>query len=359
MKNLKIDFLKVFGIILMIMIVGFVMIGCDNPSGGGKDKDIPIIDTPINNGDNPPADAVTYTVTFDSNGGSAVDAIPVEPGNTITLPAEPTKIGYEFSDWYTDNGTFTNQFTASTTISADITVYANWTIAKLSTAKWTEILSNIDDYLTGDGELDLSVFDLGTASSDTLNDSGVFTAAFSDTSLQTNSDKIKTIILPDAATAIASGTSLAPPFKGFTNLNTVQGDNITSLGSYAFYTLTNLESIDFQNLTTIGSSAFFHCDFEEIDLPASLITISGGAFESSSLTKVTIPANVTSIGSYAFGFCSRLTSITFESAGVPLSSSTFGYGAVTSNLTSLYAANGAGTYIRSAGSGSSDWTKQT
>jgi uncharacterized repeat protein (TIGR02543 family) len=137
MKNLKIDFLKVFGIIMMIMIVSFVMIGCDNPSGGGKDddNDTPINDTPINNGDNPtdtpddPADPVYFTVRFDSNGGSSVNPIEnIEPGNTITLPSEPKRIdGYDFDGWYTDNNTFANAFTSATAVNADIIVYAKWT----------------------------------------------------------------------------------------------------------------------------------------------------------------------------------------------------------------------------------------
>jgi hypothetical protein len=41
--------LKVFGIIALMLIIGLVMLGCENPSGGGNDDD-----TPIDNGNNPP-----------------------------------------------------------------------------------------------------------------------------------------------------------------------------------------------------------------------------------------------------------------------------------------------------------------
>ncbi|MEG2274527.1 MAG: InlB B-repeat-containing protein, partial [Clostridia bacterium] len=38
----------------------------------------------------------TYTVAFESNGGSAVESIVIAAGNTIKLPADPTKTGSVF-----------------------------------------------------------------------------------------------------------------------------------------------------------------------------------------------------------------------------------------------------------------------
>ena len=43
-----------------------------------------------------------YTVTFNSNGGSTVDSVTVEEGNTISEPIDPTKAGYVFDGWYED-----------------------------------------------------------------------------------------------------------------------------------------------------------------------------------------------------------------------------------------------------------------
>ena len=46
-----------------------------------------------------------YTVTFDTDGGSAVDAQTVEEGSYATRPAEdPEKEGYVFGNWYADEG---------------------------------------------------------------------------------------------------------------------------------------------------------------------------------------------------------------------------------------------------------------
>jgi len=70
---------------------------------------------------------ITYTVTFNSNGGSNVPSISgIKSGATIELPVNPIKIGFIFSGWFIDNETFINQFISSTKITSDITVYAKW-----------------------------------------------------------------------------------------------------------------------------------------------------------------------------------------------------------------------------------------
>lgn len=73
---------------------------------------------------------VMYTVTFNKNGGST-EASPnsktAVAGESIdALPAVPTRSGYTFEGWNTaENGSGT-VFTASTVITGDITVYAQW-----------------------------------------------------------------------------------------------------------------------------------------------------------------------------------------------------------------------------------------
>lgn len=66
-----------------------------------------------------------YTVTFKSNGGSEVDSQTVEWGNTATEPDEPELDGYIFVGWYSD-AALTKQFSFSTKISGDRTLYAKW-----------------------------------------------------------------------------------------------------------------------------------------------------------------------------------------------------------------------------------------
>jgi uncharacterized repeat protein (TIGR02543 family) len=68
----------------------------------------------------------SYTITFNSVGGSAVVAITQAFGSAVTAPAAPTKSGYTFAGWYSDAG-LTTPYTFSTMPSANITLYAKWT----------------------------------------------------------------------------------------------------------------------------------------------------------------------------------------------------------------------------------------
>ena len=65
----------------------------------------------------------TYTVTFDSDGGSAVAAQNVTHGNTASKPTDPTRYGYEFDGWF--NGD--TEWNFANAITAPITLKAKWT----------------------------------------------------------------------------------------------------------------------------------------------------------------------------------------------------------------------------------------
>jgi len=70
----------------------------------------------------------TYTVTFDSQGGSAVTSQTVNHGGLVTEPADPTRKGYTFGGWYKESGC-TNAWDFDTdTVISDVTLYAKWTI---------------------------------------------------------------------------------------------------------------------------------------------------------------------------------------------------------------------------------------
>lgn len=70
--------------------------------------------------------SIAYTVTFETNGGSAIEAQLVPEGTFATKPATaPTKEGNLFEGWYTEQ-TMTNRFDFYTPITKDITLYAKW-----------------------------------------------------------------------------------------------------------------------------------------------------------------------------------------------------------------------------------------
>ena len=66
-----------------------------------------------------------YTVTFNTNGGTDVDAQDVAYKGLATEPTAPTKVGSEFAGWYSDAACET-PFDFATPITADTTVYAKW-----------------------------------------------------------------------------------------------------------------------------------------------------------------------------------------------------------------------------------------
>ena len=69
----------------------------------------------------------TFTVTFNTNGGSAVASQTVADGSKAVKPdTDPTKEGCTFDGWYQD-ATFTAAFDFNTAITADTTIYAKWT----------------------------------------------------------------------------------------------------------------------------------------------------------------------------------------------------------------------------------------
>ena len=67
-----------------------------------------------------------YTITFDSNEGSAVSPITQNFGTSVSAPANPTREGFIFQGWYTDDGTFLNEYVFSTIPSQNLTLFANW-----------------------------------------------------------------------------------------------------------------------------------------------------------------------------------------------------------------------------------------
>lgn len=77
---------------------------------------------------NPEPVPENYTVTFNSNGGSAVESQIVEKGGLAVLPSEPVKSGYMFIGWFETGKTenWTETFLFDTPIYKDIMLNAVW-----------------------------------------------------------------------------------------------------------------------------------------------------------------------------------------------------------------------------------------
>lgn len=67
-------------------------------------------------------EVVTYTVTFDTKGGTTVASQKIEKGKTATRPTNPTKSDNTFKNWLL-NG---NPYDFSSAVNSDITLTADW-----------------------------------------------------------------------------------------------------------------------------------------------------------------------------------------------------------------------------------------
>lgn len=70
---------------------------------------------------------INFTVTFESNGGTPVDALTVLNGKTATAPQAPTKSGFDFAGWYSDSLLTSPYGFTGAVVTQNITLYAKWT----------------------------------------------------------------------------------------------------------------------------------------------------------------------------------------------------------------------------------------
>lgn len=84
--------------------------------------------------------STTYTLTFETNGGSAISKVTKNKGTTIDLAQyAPTKSGATFDGWYADKG-LTKKIT-SVKLDANTTVYAKWTETPVSSLPFGDVKS--------------------------------------------------------------------------------------------------------------------------------------------------------------------------------------------------------------------------
>lgn len=71
---------------------------------------------------------VSFVVTFNTNEGSTISEVTVNENGVVGTVEAPTKEGHNFAGWYLDSA-FTQEVDLSTYVpTADITVYAKWTV---------------------------------------------------------------------------------------------------------------------------------------------------------------------------------------------------------------------------------------
>lgn len=72
---------------------------------------------------------ITYTVAYDSKGGSTVNAGTfITSGSIGSAPIQPTKVGHTFAGWSATDGGSAITFPYRPGVTSDITMYARWTL---------------------------------------------------------------------------------------------------------------------------------------------------------------------------------------------------------------------------------------
>lgn len=69
---------------------------------------------------------VKQAVTFNTKGGSSVATVEVDYDAKLSKPTDPTKTGYTFTGWYTDEAT-QNAYDFDAVVTKPFTLYAKWT----------------------------------------------------------------------------------------------------------------------------------------------------------------------------------------------------------------------------------------
>lgn len=108
MKKIKYVLLPLLALSMVACGGGSTASSSSNPSSSSSSKE-----------------AATFTVTFETNGGTAVASVSAKDGSTVEEPTSPTKSAYIFTGWYLESAC-TNKAAFPLKITANITLFAGW-----------------------------------------------------------------------------------------------------------------------------------------------------------------------------------------------------------------------------------------
>lgn len=158
----------------------------------------------------------TYTVKFDSNGGSLVESQIIDEGNQVKKPDTPTRVGYIFVNWYSDSELKT-PYDFSNVITKDIILYAKWEIQNQEVSKYP---LNLDE-----NDPDVEIYDLKT---------NIKSIVVGETEIvKFTSEIFANIVLEEKTVAIID---LNQNVIGYMNDDGIEGDEIASDGIYTLQT---------------------------------------------------------------------------------------------------------------------------
>ena len=268
----------------------------------------------------------TYSVLFNSNGGTTLNEVSIEQGKSFadvnkTLQT-PSKSNYRFVEWRlnSENGPV---FTKDTKVTKDITLYAKWESTTSSSQSSQSTPSSTsrqrvqptptiaaptsDPYLTLSGRYVTGLTTAGKSQTSITIPEGITnitSGAFK------NNDKITSLKLSSTMWIIAKEA-----FYNCSKLTNVDFNNseveigvdafkfcyalsnctntkkVYEISKGAFYYCDKLQNFDFTGVTTIGPDAFYYAGLKQINLPNN-VRLYSQAFICCPVSKITIPKNV-------------------------------------------------------------------
>ena len=242
-----------------------------------------------------------YTVSFNTNGGSAVESIRVRANKYATRPADPTLDNYVFRRWERDGREWLFEAKA---VTENMTLSALWVSA-------VELFELIPDESTGElmigGFKKQASFQTLTMPS-TINGKtvvGIADKAFS----YVNTDHAVKLVIPESVVWVGD--------EAFSNSSEVYFDirgTLTHIGESSFQYCKLLDHVSLgKGIEKIPFMAFFNCSsLKTINIPEGVSLIEENAFEGCTAMKtVVLPSTLTAIQDSAFANCSSLISVFF------------------------------------------------
>lgn len=243
--------------------------------------------------------AVYYTVTFDSSGGSEIPFKTILSGEKVPDPGAPVREGYVFDGWIHNGAKW--DFDART-VKEDITLKAHWysadvifsyeVDAETQTATITGLKQHLENVEVPSVINGFPVIAIGNG-------------AFSDLS----SNKTYSIRIASSVTSVGEG---AFADSDGVEISFDEGCLLTSIGEDAFANCTGLKRIPLgEGLQEIAPWSFSGCTgLKEIVIPESVTAIRENAFgECSSLQRVILHEGVSVIEDSAFEDCDSLSAV--------------------------------------------------
>ncbi|MBQ3985529.1 MAG: leucine-rich repeat protein [Oscillospiraceae bacterium] len=262
----------------------------------------------------PASAASTYTEgdwTYSVSGDTVTVVSYNGSSSSVTLPTDVTLNGYELKPTIIGASAFAgNKSLKSVVIPEQYTTLGNAAFkncVNLSSITINGSLNNLSEYSTYNG---------GYVYPDNRYDyqySAFYNAGTSTSGITvTFGPRVKWVPAYLFATAHGKIDGVFPKVT-----KVVLSENISRIGSYAFYNCYELKTVDFsgcKSLANIYSLAFYNCEsIKSLDFPEGLVSISDKAFYNcKSLVELTLPESATTIGNVAFANTVKLEKLTVK-----------------------------------------------